>query len=333
MSPSTDAHIIPNTPCPSQIHLHLQPSPQLPWTNFRLERQEAFRRAEYEARHAEALRRAKTQTRQLQSIAIEPHPRPQLRHRVSKSATTSPIMRNALPLSASATDDRNFFIHSGDRDYDGPPLSASSSRPSAEDLQRDLQERDSVRIGSKRRLSGPAWMAPPQPPHETPLVQSRSSGHLVETMRSAGAHSLSHHGGTFSHPYHHPHQYRHLASSERGVAHGHDDSPSPISSDSEPLPAHERVYASQSPPRIFHLHGAGGRSHGSAHLPRIRSTIRRHITPLLSERRPHPAQSLRSRLRRVRSLVPCGRSIYTLRIRQGHRHLFFCRRLPLGALT
>ncbi|PPQ92851.1 hypothetical protein CVT25_004339 [Psilocybe cyanescens] len=225
---------------------------------YALERQEAFRRAEYEARHAEALRRAKTQTRQ---IPIDSHS--QSRHRISKSATTSPIMRNALALGPTPTDDRNFFGLSSERDWQPPSqLASSSSRPS-DDLLRDHQENDGLRAGSKRRLSGPAWMAPPPPQHDTPLVQSRSSGHLVETMRAGG--SGSHHG-VWSHPYHHPNQYRNL--SERSGATGphggqHEDSPSPISSDSEPLPAQERAYASQSPPRIFHLQGPA-RSHGQA---------------------------------------------------------------------
>ncbi|KIM43176.1 hypothetical protein M413DRAFT_26356 [Hebeloma cylindrosporum] len=211
---------------------------------YALERQEAFRRAQYEARHAEALRRAKTQTR----IAIEPYPS---RHRLSKSATTSPIMRNSLPLIANGTDDRSFFVPTTESDWQGPP----SSGPSTADLQ------DAVRIGSKRRLSGPAWTAPPTHQHETTpsLVQSRSSGHLVETMRTGSMH-LSHH----PHPYHQPHYHHHRGHERNGAsARGnHDESPSPISSDGEPLPPHDGAFASNTPPRIFHL--GGGRSYGRA---------------------------------------------------------------------
>ncbi|KAF9483509.1 hypothetical protein BDN70DRAFT_929202 [Pholiota conissans] len=208
---------------------------------YALERQEALRRAEYEARHADALRRAKSRG----------DAQPTLRHRISKSATTSPVLRNARTLA----DDRSFFGLS--------PESAWSP-----------DDVDPVRAGSKRRLSGPAWMAPPQPPAEPPLVQSRSSGHLVDAMRST---SGSHHGSVFSHPYHHPYHYRHHHS-ERGPSapsHPRDDSPSPISSDSEPLPPHERVYPSQSPPRIFHLHGAPQRSRGPIeHSPPQYSSVR-----------------------------------------------------------
>ncbi|KAJ3478656.1 hypothetical protein NLJ89_g12369 [Agrocybe chaxingu] len=175
-----------------------------------LERQEALRRADFEARHAEALRRAESQTRQLHGI-IDAHPNSQSRHRLTKSATTSPIMRNALKLSSAVPDERNFFGVSSERDWQGPPLSASSSsRTSAEDIHR---------VGSKRRLSGPAWMAPPQQQqqqHDAPLVQSRSSGHLVDSMRSSG--TTSNHHGIWSHPII-THHYRHTGErSSSGVA-------------------------------------------------------------------------------------------------------------------
>ena len=203
---------------------------------YALERQEALRRAQYEARHAEALRRAKTQTR----VTIEPYPS---RHRLSKSATTSPILRNSLPLNSNATDNRNSCVPTTDSDWQGP---------SAADL---------VRIGSKRRLSGPAWTAPSTHQHETTpsLVQSRSSGHLVETMRTGNMH-LSHH----PHPYHQPPHYHHCGPERNGASARpiHDESPSPISSDSEPLPAQDRPFPSQTSPRIFHL--GGGRSYARA---------------------------------------------------------------------
>ncbi|KAF9562584.1 hypothetical protein CPC08DRAFT_722125 [Agrocybe pediades] len=214
---------------------------------YALERQEAYRRAEYEARHAEALRRAKNQNMQ---ISIDPHP--YSRHRISKSATTSPIMRNVISLGPAPAEDRHFFGLSDERNWQGPQQSAStSSRPSTED------DTDGTRTGSKRRLSGPLWMPPPQPHHESQLVQSRSSGHLVER----GAHH-----GVWNNPYKHPDQYRNpLERNGARGTHGHnDESPSPISSDSEPLPAHERAYASQSPPRIFHLQGGAPRSHSQA---------------------------------------------------------------------
>ncbi|KAF8195597.1 hypothetical protein BJ912DRAFT_1030850 [Pholiota molesta] len=187
---------------------------------YALERQEAMRRAEYEARHADALRRAKSRGT---VTAIDPPP---LRHRISKSATTSPIMRSARTLA----DDRSFFGLSTE----------------------------------------PAWHAQP-PPSPDDLDPSRSSGHLVDALRTG---SGSHHGSAFSHPYHHPYHYRHQPA-ERGPHTARDDSPSPISSDSEPLPPHERAYTSHSPPRIFHLQGAAPRARGPIdHSPPHYSSVR-----------------------------------------------------------
>jgi len=260
-----------DAPLPRRSHQH-GPSQPLPNSSafntlssvamdelYALERQEALRRAEYEARHAEALRRAESQSRQLHPTL---DPSPQSRHRVSKSATTSPIMRNGLSLSSLA-DERSYFGISNDRDWSGPPLTTSTSRPSAEDLRRDPNV-DSGRLGSKRRLSGPALMAPPHQ-QDAPLMQSRSSGHLVDSMRSAHP---SHHSN-WPHPYHHPNQYRHTGD-RRGGSGANDDSPSPISSDGEPLPPihpdHPGPYPSHSPRRIFHLHG-GSNGHPIDYSP------------------------------------------------------------------
>ncbi len=167
---------------------------------YTLERQEAVRRAEYEARHADALRPRQD--------PAAPPPAPPASARARPPAPSS-TMRSPL------TEDRSFF-----------GLAADRGDWRAEDM-------DTVRAGSKRRLSGPSWMVPPQQSHDAQLVQSRSSGHLVDAMRAPH----------IFHPYHHPNQQ----------SRPHDDSPSPISSDSEPLPHHERAFASQSPPRIFHL--------------------------------------------------------------------------------
>ena len=203
---------------------------------YLLEQEEAFRRAEYEARRAEALRRAESQSRlsQVAPSAFEPHPR----YRLSKSATTSPIMRNALALASTPVNERSSVF----------PLSTDpSSHPSP-----------STRPSSKRRLSGPAWPTPQQPQQkDPPLTQSRSSGHLVDSMRAS---TSNHHHGKWTHPYH-PHQYHHLeaerARADRSHAQQQEDSPSPISSDSELL-GHDGLHKA---PKIFHLHGS------STHMP------------------------------------------------------------------
>ncbi|PPR00427.1 hypothetical protein CVT24_004488 [Panaeolus cyanescens] len=220
---------------------------------YALERQEAYRRAEYEARHAEALRRAERHP-PLSAIDPHPHSQPQSRHRLSKSATTSPITRNSV------LDDRNYFGLSSERDWHASNTPTPfPSRPSDEDTtireQQYERDRSAVRVGSKRRLSGPAWMAPPQQ-HDPPIVHSRSSGHLVDSMR---ANNYSSHHASWNHPYHHP--QHHPQAHRRDGPSIHDESPSPNSSDSEPLPPHNPTH---SPSRIFHLQG-GSQGHSPPH--------------------------------------------------------------------
>ena len=215
---------------------------------YLLEQEEALRRAEYETRHAEALRRAESQSRQSQVApsAFYPHPR----NRLSKSATTSPIMTNALALGSAPVSERSsVFPLSTDRcSYPSP--STENTRPS-----------------SKRRLSGPAWPSPQQQQKDSPLTQSRSSGHLVDSMR---VNTFNPHHGTWTRPYQ-PHQNHHLEAvngrTDGSHAQQHDDSPSPISSDSE-HPGHNGLHKTQSPPKMFHLHGhSASQSRTSAHVP------------------------------------------------------------------
>ena len=120
---------------------------------------------------------------------------------------------------------------------------------------------ESTRPSSNRRLSGPAWPSP-QPQKDSPLTQSRSSGHLVDSMRAS---TFNHNHGTWSRPYQ-PHQnHRQEAVNGRtDGSHGqqHEDSPSPISSDSEHL-GHDRL--TQSTPKMFHLHGPS--AFQNAHMP------------------------------------------------------------------
>ncbi|KAF9452913.1 hypothetical protein P691DRAFT_782683 [Macrolepiota fuliginosa MF-IS2] len=203
---------------------------------YALERQEAVRRAEYEARRAEALRRAESETR-FQFEASNPY----FRHRLSKSATTSPTATPALRpgLALGMTpEERGYFGLSNERDW----------QPSHD-------ERDD----RKRRFSGP-WHLPVASSHHQPhhpnIVQSRSSGHLVDQMRPAGASHGAHHS-VWSHPYHpqppHAH-HRHLSG-----ANAHDDSPSPISSDSE-----TQATNSQSPSRrLFQINSTPSSAHHS----------------------------------------------------------------------
>ena len=210
-----------------------------------LEREEALRRAEYEARHAEALRRAESQSRHLKGV-IDLHSQPRSQ-RLSKSATTSPIMRDGLTLTA-------LNDPLGPRS-ESPPLSpATSGHP------------DSFRVKSKRRLSGPAWMLTPQDQshHHPTIPQSRSSGHLVETM----LHS-PYHNNSWAQPYH---QYRHSGEADRRGKQAYDEIPSPISSDGE-----QHLDRVESPKRIFHMHGATT-SYSAEHSPPYYSSSMRTTT-------------------------------------------------------
>jgi zinc finger protein CreA/MIG len=181
---------------------------------YALERQEALRRAEYEARHAEALRRAEHEARHADA------------RRLSKSATTSPV---------------------GTPFYPGRPVShgggyfgVSSTREESDEVMKDP---DFMTRG-KRSISGPAWQT-------TPFAQDQTAGYRhslghadAARPRSQGGHThvtRAHQHNSLAYP---GTQYRHLAA--------HEDSPSPISSDSESLPPN----TSQSPhhhPRAHHI--------------------------------------------------------------------------------
>ena len=158
-------------------------------------------------------------------------------------------MTNALPLGSAPVSDRSgVFPLSTDRcSYPSP--STENSRPS-----------------SKRRLSGPAWPSPQQQQKDSTLTQSRSSGHLVDSMRVS---TFNHHHGTWTRPYQ-PHQ-NHRLEAVNGRTDGshdqqHEDSPSPISSDSE-HPGHDGLHKTQSPSKMFHLHGpSASQSRTSAHM-------------------------------------------------------------------
>jgi len=180
---------------------------------YTLEREEALRRAEYEARHAETLRRVSQRENR------RPHP-----ERVTKSATTSPA---ATPLRS------NITLGSG----------GMSNERNWQDGE-DIKPTDTI----KRRMSGPAWQMTPMS-HEPSTEQPHISGHVVDSS------SLQAHGGRqhvhWSHPYQnathsqtHPFQYQHLTRQ--------DDTPSPLSSDSDSLPqpnsAHSRSFSAQSYP-------------------------------------------------------------------------------------
>ncbi|KAH7927822.1 hypothetical protein BV22DRAFT_1127134 [Leucogyrophana mollusca] len=206
---------------------------------YALEREEALRRAEYEARHAEALRRAEYEARNAEMIYF--------RGRTSKSATTSPVstpFHSGVSLKSS----------SGDGGYFG--ISSARDVPEDEEMARNSDQNSRAR----RRMSGPAWQMSPMP-QDSHARHHPSSGHSLDSSNSAGSPSEHSHprqpqARMFAQPMHplhpsHPPAYRHLVT--------HEDSPSPLSSDSDCIPAHHVVQ----PPS----HGPFARSRATYPLP------------------------------------------------------------------
>ncbi|KAG6329967.1 hypothetical protein ID866_9121 [Astraeus odoratus] len=169
---------------------------------YALEREEALRRAEYEARHAEALRRAEHEARHTDVIYF--------RGRSSKSATTSPVstpFHGPVSLKAVATD--------------GPLLGPG-----------DEPGRAMEKSGrTQRRMSGPAWQMTPMT-RSSPTGQPSSLDPHVSTASPEGLHGRPAPAPGQHRPVHPgaPPAYRHLST--------HEDSPSPLSSDSDSIPAH-----------------------------------------------------------------------------------------------
>ncbi|KAI8994248.1 hypothetical protein BD414DRAFT_513825 [Trametes punicea] len=179
---------------------------------YALERSEALRRAEYEVRHMEALRRAEYEARHADIMSYH--------GRLSKSATTTPLGTPFFGAHHPHGDEGGYFSISRERDMgpaDGEAVTSKHAR------------RRSLGI-SKRDLMS---------------LHPHSSGHVVDGahphphprthVHPHGQHVHSH--SIWSHPYHHPAAHRpHLQP-------GHEESPSPISSDSDSLhPAYSPIH-------------------------------------------------------------------------------------------
>ena len=134
-----------------------------------LEREEAFRRAAYEARHAEILRRAELESRHRQSLGNSHRSL-----RMSKSATTSPTtMGRHLPPEMDV-EERSYHGISHERGWHDP------EDPKA-----------------KRRLSGPAWH----------MVSGGESSHGHKVGGNGANHPSHHPSGTWPYPNHHPRRH------------------------------------------------------------------------------------------------------------------------------
>jgi zinc-finger protein CreA/MIG len=179
---------------------------------YALERAEALRRAEYEIRHSEALRRAEYEARHVEILSMH--------GRVSKSASTTPMM---TPFYPPQTEDIGYFGVPRERD---PELHPSMPRHGSDDAQLPLNKRG-------RRLSASSMRRDQVMPHP------HSMGHVVDVRGLPHSQSHPHPHPSWTHPYHHASQ------THRSHLHGgHEECPSPVSSDSESLvPTHSPTRA------------------------------------------------------------------------------------------
>lgn len=197
----------------SQSHLPLpNPSPFSTLSSvamdelYALEREEALRRAEYEARHAEALRRAEYEARTSDVIYI--------RGRPSKSATTSPV---STPYHTAASL----------KPVDGVSLGTTCHprRTWQDDDETSRMMDKAARV--QRRLSGPAWQM-------TPVTRNTSTGQPpAGTCMEMPASTTTSSSSTT------PDQVRNSTLVSRHLS-THEDSPSPLSSDSDSIPPSHR---------------------------------------------------------------------------------------------
>ncbi|KAH8081987.1 hypothetical protein BXZ70DRAFT_630482 [Cristinia sonorae] len=171
-----------------------------------LERQEALRRAEYEARHTEALRRAEFETRYTEALSTP--------GRLSKSASSTPLTTPLFP--PHTNEEGGYFGVSRERER---------GRGNIQDDTYGAHEPHHVRH----------FGAPPSRRDTIPL-HPHSSGHVVDARERGHGHSHTH--GTWSHPYPPP---AHSASHRPHLFVGHEDSPSPVSSDSDPTQSPRQV--------------------------------------------------------------------------------------------
>ncbi|KAI0826798.1 hypothetical protein BC628DRAFT_220180 [Trametes gibbosa] len=181
---------------------------------YALERSEALRRAEFEVRHLEALRRAEYEARHADVLTYH--------GRLTKSATTTPLGTPFFGSHFPHAEEGGYFSVSRERDM-GP-----------------ADEEAVVAKHARRRSMGSSKR------DFTSLHQS-TPGHVVDAPHPhprTHAHPHAQHAhGHWSHPYHHPATHRPYLHA------GHDDSPSPISSDSDSMqPGHSPMHVSPAVP-------------------------------------------------------------------------------------
>jgi len=161
----------------------------------------------YALEREEALRRAEYEARHAEALRRAEYEARNteaiyFRGRSSKSASTSPV-HSAIPLKSE------------------PFSGLSNSRDWHED--EDIRNSDKL-LRAKRRISGPAWQM-------TPMSHDPRTGPILNPFPSAHHAAPKVHTGPM-HPLHpaHPPTHRHLVT--------HEDSPSPLSSDSDSMSVH-----------------------------------------------------------------------------------------------
>lgn len=195
-----------------------------------------MRRAEYEIRHNEAIRRAEYEARCAEILSSH--------GRVSKSGSATPLV----------------FAAPGERGVDEGHLGISKERERDRDRAYDdggFHHGRHFSLSSIRRDNVPSALHP------------HSSGHIVDvnaTAPSSGRGGHGHTHGVWSHPYHHPPpSHRHHPGYDR------EEPPSPISSDGESIiqskfPHHLSSLTAPLAPHTSHPHSSHS-SHPS-HNPR-----------------------------------------------------------------
>ncbi|TDL22194.1 hypothetical protein BD410DRAFT_788916 [Rickenella mellea] len=208
---ATESGFRPSLPSlPASRPPHEDPAAAAPLTSvaieelYELERSEAVRRAEFESRRLEALRRAELDLARDRRRELDRREAPSYDN-VAEMAKLNPRKRgqNVHPINSRLSKSAHTSPVSTPLSESGlPPWTASNSP---------------VQPGTKsRRLSGPAYHAH-GPEHLVSLSGTQTHGH----------HGPHHSHAFGSHPYAHGHHPR------RSYEHDRDDSPSPLSTDSD----------------------------------------------------------------------------------------------------
>ncbi|KAJ7755099.1 hypothetical protein B0H14DRAFT_3512422 [Mycena olivaceomarginata] len=204
---------------------------------YALERQEARRRAEYEAMHAAALRRAESESHQ-------PHP-----HHVQAQSHVQAQQLQQQQAQAQP--------HSHSQQPHDPNASAPFRLSHAREREREKSSKN------HRRLSGPAWQMTPAsrepavlPLPAAPHPHSRSAGHIASAHHAT--HTSHSHGGNT-----HPHSQAYEPYPLGGHGHGYAVDDSRRRERDSASPRSENTTSDSEPPLTMHMRHASS-SHAAS---------------------------------------------------------------------